>query len=462
MELWSAERVLVKGRFEKDWGVAVESDGTIQAIGPRAQLVANAKRVHHHPDKILLPAHVNPHHHGVDRLFRPLTDLDLPYRQLVQRVIWPLSGAVNRDLFEAIYRVALAEQAVSGIGSVGEMFYMHNGCYAEGQSQFTDRLIRVALDTGVRLSLIFTFFDQGSEDVKAFIQPMDRSLEEFAALAEKHADEPLITLIPGIHSLAHTSPDAIIAAARLAEERDTKFHIQLAAGPADLETAAEQYGTTPLRALEKMGVLNERLVVVHGTHLEDEELDMLAGCGAEMILCPTANLSRGDRFPAPEGILSREIPFAVASGSLAMFNSYSVAEEVKLIELQLREATNSRNVLSTRAGVESLWSLGTTRPADMLGINASRFMPGAGADFVLLSQEIPCNKPGFNDGSRPHIMNEIMFGWGSRARVSHLCVQGKMLVENGRFKQDLSTSYRMLEKTCSAFLENVKKNAAPN
>ncbi|MDJ0835717.1 MAG: amidohydrolase family protein [Acidobacteriota bacterium] len=462
MELWSAEKVLVKGRFEKDWGVAVDQEGMIQAVGPRAQLVAGARRVHHHPDKILLPAFVNPHHHGFDRLFRPLTDLDLPYNQLLNKVIWPLSGSTNHNLFDAVYRVALAEQAMAGVGTVGEFLYLHNGVYETGRAAFAERLIRIATDLGIRLSLVYTFFDQGAEEVRPFVQPMDLSIQEYEALAQRYGGHPLINILPGIHGLAHTSPDAVIAAAELAEKYDTPFHIQLAADQEDLKTAKVHYDTTPLRALDKMGVVNGRLVVVHGTLLEEEELNLLEEHGAAMILCPTAVMTRGARGPNTSALLNHGIPFAVASGTLPMFNSYSATEEIKMLELTQRESEETRNVLNTRMGISSLWELSTVLPSRMLGLDTSRFMPGTPADFMLVSQASPSNKPSFNDGRQPYAMNELMFGWGAQSSVSHLFVQGKTVVSNGQFAIDMTASYRLLEKKCDAFLEDIRKDAPAN
>jgi len=463
MELWSAEKVLVKGRFEKDWGVAVDNDGMVQAIGPRSHLVASARRVNHHPDKILLPAFINPHHQGFDRLFRSLTDLELSYRDLLRMAIWPLSSSVNRDLFDAVYRVALAEQALCGVGTVGEFHYLHNGCYQSGEAGFAERLIRIAIDMGLRLSLVYTFFDQGSSDqTQSFVQPMDLSLKIYHDLQERYGSHPLINLVPGIHSLEHTSPEAIIAAAKLAEQYDTPFHVRLAARKEDLETALLHYGTTPLKALEKMGVLNERLVAIHGTLLDDEELAMMEKHGVSAILSPTASLAKGDRRPNTSGLLKNNIPFAVSSGGLPLFHGYSVPEEIKWLELNQREDNSRRDLLCSSMDIESLWELGTWLPAQMLGVNSSRFMPGSAADFMLISQSQACTKPAFDDGSRLSAMNELLFGWGSQIQVSHLFVQGKMVVGNGQFGVDLSQSYRMLERTCAAFLENVQKKTAAN
>lgn len=458
MELWSAERVLVKGKFEKDWGIAVDAEGNIHSVGPRAHLVAGARRVHHYPDKILMPAFVNPHQHGYDRLFRPLTDLKLSYADLIQKAVRPYSGSINRDIFDAVHRVVLAESALAGIGTVGEFFYLHNGAYAPGEAAFAERLIQIAVDMGVRLALVYVFLDQGAGDVKPFCAPMDVSIKEFEDLHQRFGRHPLIRLIPGIHSLAHTSSEAILAAKGLADKYDTPLHVQLAAGQSDIDAASEQYGTTPLKALQLMEVLDKRLVIINGTLLNDEEMDLIKQVGARVILCPTAALARGDQMPRAERLLPRKIPFSIASGTLPMFHGYAVPEEIKALELAQREGTQERNVLKTRMELASLFDLAGKVPANMLNLDTARFMPGAAADFLMVDVNTPASKRAFQDGSQPYIFNELLFGWGTQARVSHVFVQGKMIVANGTFLQDLSAAYRMIERQSAAFMENLSQN----
>ena len=310
-----------------------------------------------------------------------------------------------------------------------------------------DRIARIATDLGLRLSLIYTFYDQGSNTkAKPFIQSLDASLKEFERLHAKYENHPLVNVIPGVHGLEHTSPDAIIEAARLAEQHQTPFHVNLAASSSDLEVAKIHYGTTPLRALEKMDVLSDRLVVVDGTHLDDQELELLSHHGATAILCPSASQMKGNRLPNAKGMLAHQIPIAVGSGVLSYSHQYCAAEEIKGLEMSLRDANRGANVLSSQMEVDSLWELGTWLPSRMLGVNASQFMPGCSADFMLISLSQPSAKPSFHqEGKDQNFMNQLIFGWSSLVTVTHLMVQGKFLVRNGALRADLSDSLRLME-----------------
>lgn len=463
MQLWCAERVFVKGRLEKDWGVLVDDDGIIQAIGPCQKLVSKARAVHHYPARILLPAFINPHHHGYLRVFRGIFDFNISYEHAAANLIRPLSHAIDNELLDAAYRVALAEQAMAGIGTVGEFHYLHNGSYKEtGRARFADRIVKIALAMGLRLTLVYGFFDQGSsEQSNAFIQPLDAGLDEFLQLRKTYEKEPLISVIPGVHGLDHTSPEAIIAAAELAETHNTKWHIQLAERQWDLDSSQVQYGTSPLRALEKMGVLSERMVVINGTLLDEEELALIKKHGASVVLCPSATLAKSDEFPNTLGLLRQQIPFAIGSGGLCINNDFSVPEEIKWLEFSQRGLQKTMNVLSSQAMIDSLWDLATLLPARPLDISSAQLMPGIEADFMLISLAQSGAKPHYHNSDR-HFMNQLIFGWNAQVQVTHLMVRGRMVVKNGHLELDLTPSYQKLEQWSEAFLRTMRNSTKRN
>ena len=379
---------------------------------------------------------------------------------MTSKLIWPASGAIDLELFEALYRVAFAEQIQAGIGAIGDFHYLHNGNAKQFDSSgFAVKIIQIAIDLGLRLTLIYAFLDQGSsENGRAFIQPLDASLREFEALHARFKDHPLIQVIPGIHGLEHTSPDAIIAARDLAEKYDVKLQVQLAERESELEIARVHYGTTPLRALKKMGVLDQRIVIVNGVLLDEEEIAMAREHNVSMILCPGACLARGDDFPDASRILREKIPFAVGSDSLALSHNYTPSDDIKWLEFTQRSIQKSMNVLSSQTQTHSLWDLASRLPAKILGNQSAQLLPGCPADLMFLSVVQPCSKPE-NNYSGTHFINELLFGWGAQVQVTHLMVQGRMILKNGFVDADLSSSYYRLGQWNRAFLRSIQKSA---
>jgi len=460
MRVWSAERIFVKGRFERDWALMVDDAGLIQAIGPRAQLVSKASQVMHYPQSLILPAFVNPHHHGFHSVFKGIADQTVSYDELLSRLVWPLSQAIDEELLEALYRIAFAEQAISGVAAVGEFHYLHNGG-AENprEAKFAEKIIELALEVGLRISLVYGLFDQGdSGRTQAFIEPLDQSLRNYKSLVDRYRDNPKVRIIPGIHGLMNTSAEAIIAAYDLAKKTDTRLHIQLAERSQELEESNVQYGASPLRALDKMGVLDERLVFINGNHLDASEFKLAKERGVSAIVCPSAIAARGGQLSGIGGLLKNEIPFSIGSDSVCMSNAFSPPDEIKWIEYTQRQAQKKGNILHRQAKVDWLWDLATVEAARMIDLEQGRLMPGTPADFMMVDLDRTSFRPRWNFMPEAFI-NQIVFGWGPQVQLSHVVVGGQSVVENGRvLNPKLRDSYHVVEQWGRAFVRSLENS----
>ncbi len=460
MRVWSAERVFVKGRFERDWALMVDDLGIIQAVGPRRQLVSKASQVIHYPQAAILPSFINPHHHGFHAVFRGIADQVSSYDELLHRLMWPLSRVIDIDLFDALYQISFAEQAISGVSTVTEFHYLHNASYRDGHKPaLADRIIEIALAMGLRINLVYGFFDQGmSEDTEAFIEPMNVSVNKFEQLLQSYGDNPMVRILPGIHGLEHTSSEAIIAAGELSKKYSLPLHVQLAERESELHTSEVQFGTTPLRALDLMGLVNERLVVINGTLLDDGELELMKTRDVQTIICPTASLARGEDAPNVYGLLKSGIPFSIGSDSVCSNNAFSPLDDIKLIEFLQRSQQSSFNILNRQAAIGTLWELATTLPAKMTNCPAGSLMPGAPADFFLVNIEGPSFRPRWNFSTEA-FMNQLVFGWGPQVSLLGLVVNGQKVVNQNLLTHgSIQKSYDRLEQWSEAFLRTVEKN----
>lgn len=464
MRVWSAERVFVKGNFERDWALMVDESGVVQAVGPRRQLVSKSSQVLHYPQSVILPAFVNPHHHGFHTIFKGVADQMTSIQELNRKLVWPLSQVIDEELLDAIYRIAFAEQALSGVASVGEFHYLHNGAFKdEEKPDFAQMIIDIALQVGLRINLIYVFFDQGDPDeTSAFIEPLDVSLERFALLVEKYKDNPRVRILPGVHGLVHTSPEAIMAAHELAKTHGLPLHIRLAEREEELTEAQTQFGTTPLRALEKMDLLGPDLVVIHGNRLDSEEFAMMKRRGVNAVVCPSASLAKGDELNQVYDLLEHQIPFALGSDSECMNNSFSPPDEIKWAEFSQRSQQGALNILNRQANINTLWDLVSSVPARILGNDDGILMPGSSADFVIVDIDGPTFRPRWNFATEA-FLNQLIFGWGPQVRMTHLVVRGRIAAHQGRVVDGkLADSYRKIDQWSHAFMRSLgNRNTRP-
>ena len=117
----------------------------------------------------------------------------------------------------------------------------------------------------------------------------------------------------------------------------------------------------PIELLAKTGCLGPRTTVVHATHADDRELDLLADAGARICACLTTEANLGDGFLPVERVREREIGMCIGSDSNVRIDPL---EELRELEGIARRRTLSRNVLS----LETLLSYGSGDGAASLGL----------------------------------------------------------------------------------------------
>jgi formimidoylglutamate deiminase len=103
--------------------------------------------------------------------------------------------------------------------------------------------------------------------------------------------------------------------------------------------------------------------VVHATHANGTELDLLADAGAGVCLCPTTEANLGDGFPPIEGLLERGIPLAIGSDSNVRIDPL---EELRELEGTARRQTGRREVVP----LADLLAIGSLNGAAALGLDS--------------------------------------------------------------------------------------------
>ena len=74
------------------------------------------------------------------------------------------------------------------------------------------------------------------------------------------------------------------------------LHIHADEQPREIQECLEEHGCRPIELLADTGCLGERTTIIHATHANDDELDLLAATGARICACPTTESDLGDGF----------------------------------------------------------------------------------------------------------------------------------------------------------------------
>lgn len=153
---------------------------------------------------------------------------------------------------------------------------------------------------------------------------------------------------PSPHAVFSTSPDVIKATAshgaapstiHVAEDPHEAQFLRDGTGPfADLldELGVDWRwwtppGTTVIPYLDSLGVLRPRLTLVHGVHLTDEDIALLAAKGSSLVLCPRSNLKIGGKLPDVPALLKAGVRLAIGTDSLASAPDLDVLAEIRVL-----------------------------------------------------------------------------------------------------------------------------------
>src|SRR5436309_3476032 len=163
------------------------------------------------------------------------------------------------------------------------------------------------------------------------------------------------------HSVRAVTASWLEEIGRYAATEELPLHVHADEQPREIEECVAEHGIRPIELLARTGCLSERTTVVHATHADGAELDLLAQAGARICACPTTEANLGDGFLPVERVCTRGIGICIGSDSNVRIDPL---EELRELEGIARRQTGRRNVIST----ETLLCFGADEGAGSLGL----------------------------------------------------------------------------------------------
>jgi len=165
------------------------------------------------------------------------------------------------------------------------------------------------------------------------------------------------------HSVRACPADALRELGRYAAEHRLPLHVHADEQPREIEECRAEHGLRPIELLAREGCLGPSTTVVHATHADGGELDLLAEAGARICVCPTTEASLGDGFLPVARVCHRSLAMCIGSDSNVRIDPL---EELRELEGIGRRQTGTRGVIS----IDTLLSIGTDEGASALGLAA--------------------------------------------------------------------------------------------
>jgi 5-methylthioadenosine/S-adenosylhomocysteine deaminase len=207
----------------------------------------------------------------------------------------------------------------------------------------------------------------------------------------------------------------------VAESERVPFHIHVAEAPSEGERTLREHGLTPIRYLDKLGVLGARMIGVHGVWVDDDEIALMGARGAALAYCPSSNMFLGDGITRVPEMLRAGVRVGLGTDGGCTNNRLSVFEEMRMTSLLQRV----RLLDGTALDAATAFTLGTRAGAEMLGLAAGLIAPGRLADLVAVDVHHPSLHP------RADLLRSVVYAMSPQA-VTDVWVHGDRVVEAGR------------------------------
>ncbi len=296
-------------------------------------------------ETLTLPGFVNAHSHAFQRALRARTEGGdfWEWRSSMLALAEGLSPEQVRSGYVQVYREMLA----AGYTAVGEFHYLG---LAEAHAA-----VEAAAEAGIEIVLLLTAYGRGG---------LERFRQESAAaylvqLEELRATGVRVGLAP--HSVRACPRDWFEELGRYAAAEGLPLHVHADEQVREVEECLAEHGLRPLELLAETGCLGPHSTVVHATHADARELDLLAETGARVCVCPTTEANLGDGFCPVEELCERGIGICVGSDSNVRIDPL---EELRELEGIARRRTGRRGVIS----VSTLLCFGSDEGAAALGL----------------------------------------------------------------------------------------------
>jgi len=353
-------------------------DGKIIALGPMAELA-----VTHEADTIIdatgclaMPGLVNTHTHAPMTLFRGMAD-DLPLMAWLNEHIFPAEAkSVNPHMVYWCSKLAAAEMILSGTTTAADGYFLE------------DSVAQAFMDCGIR-----SVVAQGVIDFPA---PGVPDPAENVACASQFIDSwqgrnELITPAVFCHSPYTCSPETLKKAKEMALQKNAKLFVHLAETKFEVEQMRQQHGTTPVRYLESLGLLDDDTICIHCVWLDAEEITILAGSGAKVATCPQSNMKLGSGIAPLQEMLSAGISIGLGTDGCASNNTLDLFSEMDLCA-KLHKVSG---LDPTALPAEIVLEMATLGSARVLGLekDIGSLEPGKKADIILLDLKQPHLQP---------------------------------------------------------------------
>jgi 5-methylthioadenosine/S-adenosylhomocysteine deaminase len=367
-----------------DASIAVVGD-RIAGTGPAEALIA----AHGPPDDVLdatgrhvVPGFVNAHTHLFQSAFRGLGD-GLSIGEWQRRVTHPAYVHLSAEDAYWFTLVGCVENLRGGVTTVVNFQAFPNDFDA---CRWAARAIGEA---GLRGLLVKSFYgDNARPELLAGWEAVKADTER--VFAELHgAHDGRVRFCVGPPGARNAPADWLRQAHAIASRHGAGLHVHVAENAEGAADAVARLGTTEVRYLDGLGLVDERFQGAHCVAITDEDVRILAERRANAVHCPVSNMYLANGVADVPGFLEAGVNVALGTDGAATNNNQDMLGVMKAAPLLQKVARRDPALLPPGRVLE----MATRDGARAAYLDAGAIEPGRLADLVVVDLRGAHNQP---------------------------------------------------------------------
>lgn len=355
---------------------------------------------------IIMPGLVNTHTHLPMALFRGLAD-DLPLSKWLNEYIFPAeANHIHPESVRIGALLSSAEMLLSGTTTCCDG-YFHE-----------DHVAAAMNEIGMRGIL-----GQGVIDFPApgVPKPEDNVNNAIKFLKKWKNISSLITPSVFCHSPYTCSRSTLTEAKDAADAKGVLFQIHAAETKDEYAFVQTKHYTTPVKYLDKIGIVDQNTLLVHAVWLDDDDIEIIAKRGARVSHNPGSNMKLASGIaPVPE-LLKAGVTVGLGTDGCASNNNLDLFSEMNTTaKLHKVNAMNP-----TLMDAVTVLKMATIHGAKALGLDAiiGSLEIGKKADVIVIDTRKPHLVPIYN------LISHMVYA-AQGADVQDVIVNGRLLVKD--------------------------------
>lgn len=370
-------------------------------------------------DRVVMPGLINTHCHVAMTLQRNYAD-DIPLMEWLNDHIWPFEAVQSPEEVALGAELGIVEMLLGGVTSFVDMYWDEN------------RIAPVAERLGIRALLCPSFIDGQFE----------RNEADLEALLPLATDRVRVGVGP--HAPYTVSKEHLLHCKALCEKYDLPMTIHLAETRDEMASVQAATGMTPVKWLDSLGLLNERLIAAHGVYLDEEDRRIIRERGVKIAHNPSSNMKIASGIAPVKAYQAEGISATIGTDGPCSNNDLDMWEEMRNTSFLAKVSSMNPLVLpayevlkmATRHGAAAIGH------ADELGV----IREGALADLIIIDLMKPHLQP------VNHLVSDLVYCCKA-SDVESVVVDGRLVVEN---RQIADLDLRALYAAATRAVERIK------